>query len=533
MRFRKYSIAWFTSALIVAMTGQVSVAFTITPSQPGATANWKSASSYVTEDIFGRTVYGTTNVSTRLWTEPLPLGGSQTFNTTLLNWSVLSERGFWGWDFKPAQQELMGSFEIQNYVACAPQDPCGIEAPPPNNIPRYDGIGALININYHPAPTDPQPGQNKIHWIQIVRTNFGSGIPGIIPGTWFIDNGLRRDNPYYDTIGMADENSFEDRPYNPIPFATSIENFFEAQLYLAEETTSSKSDQREVTIYNGIKWGWENKIEPRQDFCPANTTINENSISGNSDGSHCTAKLDLELLFDTTGSMGSYISTVQSTAKDILNKLDASGTDYRIAVADYKDFPDQGGYPYHADLAFSTDKTAITNSINSLSSIIGGGGDTPESAYSGLIRTINTEGLGTWRNGVKKAVIVMSDAPPHDPEPFTGYTSKDVVDAAYAVDPAIIYSIIPGGDPTAVSYFSKLSSQTGGKLYTTNSSTDITNALLDITTQVTDPSSGSTGGTVQSVPEPSSVKGLFTLILAGFGTSLLKRKKAVKVTEIN
>jgi hypothetical protein len=68
-----------------------------------------------------------------------------------------------GWDFKPAQQELMGSFEILNYVACAPQDPCGIEAPPPNNTPRYDGIGALININYHPAPTDPQPGQKRIH----------------------------------------------------------------------------------------------------------------------------------------------------------------------------------------------------------------------------------------------------------------------------------------------------------------------------------------------------------------------------------
>jgi hypothetical protein len=69
MRFIQYSIAWFTSALIVAVTGQVSVAFTITPSQPGATANWKRASGYVTEDVFGRTVYGTTEVSTRLWTE--------------------------------------------------------------------------------------------------------------------------------------------------------------------------------------------------------------------------------------------------------------------------------------------------------------------------------------------------------------------------------------------------------------------------------------------------------------------------------
>ncbi len=106
--------------------------------------------------------------------------------------------------------------------------------------------------------------------------------------------------------------------------------------------------------------------------------------------------------------MRSSIASVQTAAKDILNQLDTSGADYRIAVADYKDFPEQSGYPYRADLPFSTDKTAITNSINSLSNDIGGGGDTPEAAYSGLIRTINTEGLGSWRDKAKRSVVILT-----------------------------------------------------------------------------------------------------------------------------
>ncbi len=218
--------------------------------------------------------------------------------------------------------------------------------------------------------------------------------------------------------------------------------------------------------------------------------------------------------------MGSYIGAVQTTAKNILKHLDASGTDYRVAVADYKDFPigpygNTGDYPYHADLSFSTDKAAIYNAIDNLSSIVGGGGDIPESAYSGLIRSIDTEGLGSWRNGAKKAVIVMSDAAPLDPEPFTNYQLKDVVDAANAVDPAAIYSIVPGGDPSAVSYFSQLSTETGGKLYTTSSSDDIANALIDITDQVTTP---------PSVPEPDPSIGTYIgLSILGIGCFLKKK----------
>ncbi|MBE9006801.1 VWA domain-containing protein [Fortiea sp. LEGE XX443] len=298
-------------------------------------------------------------------------------------------------------------------------------------------------------------------------------------------------------------------------------------------------------IYDGISWGWRNQTKRRrQDQCTVQY------ISDNGSNSDC-FKIDLEFLFDTTGSMGSSIGAVQTAATDILNQLEALGVDYRIAIADYKDFPEQYGYPYRAVLPFSTDKTAIINSINSLSGDIWGGGDTPESAYSGLIRTINTEGLGSWRDNAKRAVVIMTDAPPHDPEPHTGYTSKDVVDAAYAmgisrnlyntiiandaVDPVSIYSIIVGGDSSATYYLSKISKQTGGKLYQTSSSSDIVNALFDITGDVTDTTYDDIidDENPQSVPEPSSITGLLAVILAGLSLSRSKHKKQVEAEVID
>ena len=49
-----------------------------------------------------------------------------------------------------------------------------------------------------------------------------------------------------------------------------------------------------------------------------------------------------------------------------------------------------------------------------------------------------------WRNGVKKIVVVIGDAPPRDPEPGTGYTAASVAKAAYEVDPVSVYGIDTG-----------------------------------------------------------------------------------------
>lgn len=442
-----------------------------------------------------------------------------------------------GWEFEASYTPIYGDFVVNEYKAC-----------PPNSCQDIGpSVGGLLNLDYVPRSFgfDPQlgrevidfpdPDTGKVRWVQWVTDNHklngrhgeSESILDTTTNTPYYYAGselANRDTPYefYDNSGRTDIGEDHD---------------WVANLYLAYEKPGSSSNSRKVQIFGGVSWDWHNEVKRKKKEPDPNPPFCSIYEGNNSNGDNCKPKIDLEFLFDTTGSMGSSIGSVQTAAKDILNQLDTSGADYRIAVADYKDFPEQGGYPYRADLPFSTDKTAITSSINSLSSNIWGGGDTPESAYSGLIRTINTEGLGSWRDGAKRSVVIMTDAPPHDPEPHTGYTSKDVVDAAYAmgvsfnlqnwnaitandaVYPVSIYSIIPGGDSSATYYFSKISGQIGGKLYTTNSSEDIANALLDITDDITNTTDNATDKTPQSVPEPSPVMGLWTVVFAGLGLS--------------
>jgi len=146
-------------------------------------------------------------------------------------------------------------------------------------------------------------------------------------------------------------------------------------------------------------------------------------------------KLDLVFLIDATGSMWDDIAEVQTSATDLIDTIQNQTTVYtRFALATYKDFPihpygNPSDYTYKAEHTFTTDGDSMKAAINAIT--VGGGADLDESVYSAMIDTINTIGLGSW-NADDRTIIIMGDAPPHDPEPFTGYTMSSVIDAANA-----------------------------------------------------------------------------------------------------
>ena len=191
--------------------------------------------------------------------------------------------------------------------------------------------------------------------------------------------------------------------------------------------------------------------------------------------------LDLIFTIDTTGSMWDDIDEVKASASAIVDAIAANISGYRIAVVDYKDFPvspygDPGDYPFHDVLPFSTIKSTIIAAIQGL--IVGGGADWEESVYSALMHSINSTSLGGWRGSdqAAKVIILMGDAPPHDPEPFTGYTLSSVVTAAENADPVIIYPVQIGG---TVEKFEELANQTGGKAFTAENAGEVVDAILD------------------------------------------------------
>lgn len=185
--------------------------------------------------------------------------------------------------------------------------------------------------------------------------------------------------------------------------------------------------------------------------------------------------IDLVFTIDTTGSMGGEIAAVRDNLNRILSTLEGRTTDFRVALVTYKDDPatggDSGDYRSRVEVDFTTDVPAVRAGVNSLSA--SGGGDGPETVYSGMMSAI---GL-SWRDGVKKVVLVLGDAPPKDPEPGTGFTAQTVIDAAFAVDPASVYGIDAGALGTAMS---QIAASTGGRIIPVTATSEIDEAVNEI-----------------------------------------------------
>src|SRR5262249_49847876 len=150
------------------------------------------------------------------------------------------------------------------------------------------------------------------------------------------------------------------------------------------------------------------------------------------------------------------IAALKTDAATLVDAVKTNVDSFRLAVVTYKDFPppgpgDVGDFPFRDDLVFSTTAGPVTAALLALT--VGGGGDTPESVYSALMHAIAATSLGGW-SGTKadaRMILVMGDAPPHDPEPVTGFTLATVLAAAQ--DPVILTMVALGSNPATLSSF--------------------------------------------------------------------------------
>ncbi|MFR0557784.1 PKD domain-containing protein [Pseudoscardovia radai] len=133
---------------------------------------------------------------------------------------------------------------------------------------------------------------------------------------------------------------------------------------------------------------------------------------------------DLVFVIDTTGSMSGEISGVKTDIESLVDSISSTTSDYRIAIVEYKD--DCDAYQSRVDVDFTNDVSALKSGLDGMWA--DGGGDTPESMYSGIKTGVDLD----WRAGSTKSIILIGDAPGKDPEPVTGYTFDTVVDAATA-----------------------------------------------------------------------------------------------------
>lgn len=238
---RQHSLFFFATTLLTIFTSQSSLAFTIIPPTQGGGRYFRYKTSYNK---------GYTQLDAWSFPDPRRFLGGQVLEVKqggtdgLMN---LLNQQFPDWTFLQTGN-LEGSFDIQQYYACSPRFPsfgCG-------GVEDFRGVvGAAFGLNYIPKEGSSDPVGDNVHWIQRILSSYKPGSPD---GNYdIIDNLDNTVDPYYDSISPAAGPDF----FGDIPFDSNVnkEHYVYAETYLVEEIAP-----KTVKIYNGVRWGWENKI---------------------------------------------------------------------------------------------------------------------------------------------------------------------------------------------------------------------------------------------------------------------------------
>lgn len=166
-----------------------------------------------------------------------------------------------------------------------------------------------------------------------------------------------------------------------------------------------------------------------------------------------TAKVDVFLLADATGSMGGIIDSVKISASDIIKEVSLLG-DVAFGVGQYRDLGDY--FVYKLDQDMTTDADAAQAGINAW--IAGGGGDWEEANLYALQQVAATT---SWRPGTTRILVWFGDAPGHDPS--NGVSLTMATDALLAANVKV-----QALDVDWLDYYgqaSLIANATGGSLY--------------------------------------------------------------------
>ncbi|MFI7427942.1 VWA domain-containing protein [Micromonospora sp. NPDC049836] len=149
-------------------------------------------------------------------------------------------------------------------------------------------------------------------------------------------------------------------------------------------------------------------------------------------------KPDVVLVVDTTGSMGPAIANVRTNLQQVINNVRGAQPSAEFAVASYRDEGD-GSELFRVRQDLTGDATALQNAVDGLDAA--GGGDTPEAWVNALFQV--SDGAITYRSGSSRLVVLVGDAPSHDPS--AGHTLAQASAALLADEARVLAVDVSGG----------------------------------------------------------------------------------------
>lgn len=169
-------------------------------------------------------------------------------------------------------------------------------------------------------------------------------------------------------------------------------------------------------------------------------------------------QVDLVLVVDTTGSMGSQIAKVKANLSTLISKLRADGISLYVSVVDYRDITCDG---VNSTKVNNNSGVDFYNSLSDISSAISslypnGGGDGPETAIDGLGKAYYLN----YRNSSAKFAFLITDATYKN---NNNYSISNMTEMAQKLQSkGISTSVVT--QPSIYNTYKELTTITGGEL---------------------------------------------------------------------
>ncbi len=153
-------------------------------------------------------------------------------------------------------------------------------------------------------------------------------------------------------------------------------------------------------------------------------TLQEDDVAQVLDSVECSgsseAAADVAFVFDDTGSMSSYIATLQEQATAFANSIVGENVDATFGLISFKDTPE-------LKLQLTNDVASFQDAVNAL--YAEAGDDTPEVALDGVMMAITQM---QWRASAQRVIVLITDAPTHyrgDDTEYSSYIMPEVITA--------------------------------------------------------------------------------------------------------
>ncbi|RUS82694.1 hypothetical protein EGW08_009531, partial [Elysia chlorotica] len=195
------------------------------------------------------------------------------------------------------------------------------------------------------------------------------------------------------------------------------------------------------------------------------------------------APMDVVFSFDTTGSMSQVLDEVKCRLNDLIQRLQADIPQLKVGIIAHGDYCDK-------DHFYDIRTLDLTNNLPDVVSFVSettgtGGGDIPE-CYELSLRHARDM---SWREGSRRVFVVIGDAYPHQPDYAQNTLKIDWQEelSSLVKKSVTVYGVQYGEDPESVSFFQRITGQSGGQHLRLQNMGDICHVIMAICYRENDP----------------------------------------------